>query len=299
LDRPNETIKLKFEILIQGKSMSANIEQEYSSHKEQILQALPSKERLEQVETAILKAYHKVISYQEIAVVAFGELNAEELAEAFFKYPLIIKATLACVNVAGRAIKRDLGINVDTYGISITELQASLLAGYIKPFLPATVALPALMELDRFFWTDKEMRAKKGQWEKTVTTSLISASGLEFKKRRFQSGSDPFYELDAAYPAEGENIEIGVDIKRIEATQDTMKRGDEIINKADKFKATFPKGIFIAIVYFPFPAQHINFQTRLQSAHIDHLFFAGESLSSISACTDLIVGTIHQKKNER
>jgi hypothetical protein len=46
-------------------------------------------------------------------------------------------------------------------------------------FVPM-IAVPALLELDRHFWTDKEMRALKGNWERIVTQAINSASDCAF-----------------------------------------------------------------------------------------------------------------------
>jgi hypothetical protein len=170
-----------------------------------------------------------------------------------------------------------------------------LLSGYLKPLLPPSIAVPALMELDRFFWTDKEMRARKGNWEKTVTEAINKVSTGVFRKRHFDCDGEEF-ELDAAYPPEGSGIEIGVDVKRIESPRDIHKRADEIINKAAKFKHVYPNGRFVAFVYYPFPSQHINVQNRLNSSNIDGVFFAGETPSSVATAIDLMVGMLGIKK---
>lgn len=272
-------------------------EQEYSSHKEQILLSQPPPERINELEESLLKAYGKVIEYRETPFIRFGDLDAEELANAFFNYPIIIKPTLCCVNVAQRAIKRDLGFDIDTYCTKISEKQASLLAGYIKPMLPPAMAVPALLELDRFFWTDKEMRAQKGNWEKTVTDALNEDSTVSFRKRRFQCDGESF-EIDAASPPRGDKIHIAVDVKRIESPRDIHKRADEIINKAAKFKKAYPNGKFLAVVYYPFPNQHINLQSRLQSENIDGVFFAGGTTSSIRNAVELLLGLLNLKKKE-
>ena len=119
-------------------------------------------ERTAQIESSLIAAYKKVIEVREVPFVRFGDLDAAELATAFVAYPMIIKPTLSCVNVAQRAISRDLGFDFDTYSTKVTPDQAKILAGYIKPFLPPAIAIPALVELDRYFWTDKELRAPKG-----------------------------------------------------------------------------------------------------------------------------------------
>jgi len=269
-------------------------EKEYSSHAEQVRVNHPPPERVAKLESSLLKAYEKVLVYKEVPFIVFDDLNAEELAVAFVQYPIIVKPTLCCVNVAQRAVKRDLGFDYSTYSGKISDTQAKLLAGYIKPLLPPAIAVPALMELDRFFWTDKGMRKQKGSWEKVVTQALCDASGEAFKKRKFVCDKEEF-EIDAAYPAK-QQITVAIDIKRIESPRDIHKRADEIINKAQKFKKVCPEGQFFAVVYFPFPNQHINVQSRLRDDHIDGVFFAGETNSSIATAVNMLAGMLHLKK---
>jgi hypothetical protein len=265
------------------------IEREYSNHQDQLFGCAPSPERVTELESALIKGFGKAIEYREVPFVRFGELNARELAEAFVAYPVIVKPTLGCVNVAQRAISRDLGFDFDTYSTRITIDQALVLAGYIKPLLPPTIAIPALMELDRYFWTDKQLRATKGNWEKSITDAINRVSSEIFRKRRFECDGENF-ELDAAYPAKTGAIKIGVDIKRIESRRDIHKRADEIINKASKFKRIFPEGKFVALVYYPFPDEHVNAKSRLHSPHIDAVFFAAASESSIQNAAEMMVG---------
>src|SRR5579859_4699547 len=117
---------------------------EYSGHQEQLKNSLPSPERIAQIESSLIAAYKGVLEYREVPFIRFGDLNAAELADAFVAHPLIVKPTLCCVNVAQRAISRDLGFDFNTYSTKISADQAKLLAGYIKPFLPPTIAIPAL-----------------------------------------------------------------------------------------------------------------------------------------------------------
>ena len=272
-------------------------EQEYSSHREQLLAAQPPPERIGDVEASLIEAYKTAIVYREVPFIVFGDLDAEELTAAFVRYPIIIKPTVACVNVAQRAIKRDLGIDFDTYAERVPEGKARLLAGYLKPLLPPAIAVPALMELDRYFWTDKEMRSAKGRWEVRVTAAITGASGgLRFGKRMFEVDDETF-ELDAAYPTEGK-IEIGIDVKRLESSRDLHKRSDEIVNKAEKFNKAYPTSKFATVVYFPFPHQHINLQSRLRSEYIVGPFFAGETDSSIASAAEMVVGALDVKKKE-
>lgn len=264
---------------------------EYTSHSEQLAAAQPSPQHTQELHASLLEAYSAAIEYREIPFILFGELNALELAEAFFNYPIIVKPTLCCVNVASRAIQRDLGFDFNAYNLRITKEQALSLAGYVKPLLPPAIAVPALVELDRFFWADKEMRAAKGNWEKAVTNAINAVADREFKKRKFKVDMQDF-EIDAASPPTGASIDFAIDVKRIESPRDIHKRADEIINKAAKFKMAYPEGRFATVVYYPFPNQHLNAQQRLASEYVDGIFFAGASESSIAAAVDLLVGSL-------
>jgi hypothetical protein len=126
---------------------------------------------------------------------------------------------------------------------------------------------------------------------KLVTDTINESSRVVFKKRRFTCDGEEF-EIDAAYPATGEPIHIGIDVKRIESRRDIHKRADEIINKATKFKKVYPGSKFIALVYYPFAAQHLNAQSRLRSPDIDEVFFAGETKSSVEAAVEMLVGKL-------
>lgn len=275
--------------------LGKNLEREYSAHGEQLLGCQPPSERVEQLQISLIEAYKRVIEYREVPFIRFGDLIAQELADAFVAYPLIVKPTLCCVNVAQRAVTRDLGFDLDTYAPKISREQALALAGYVKPLLPPSIAVPALMELDRYFWTDKELRARKGNWEKAITGTINKISKVAFRKRMFTSGGEEF-EIDAAYPAKSEPVQFGIDVKRIESRRDIHKRADEIINKATKFKKAYPNGKFMTLVYYPFPTEHINVQNRLSSTYIDGIFFAGETDSSIRAAVELMVGKLGLRK---
>jgi len=87
-----------------------------------------------------------------------------------------------------------------------------------------------------------------------------------------------------------QEILYAVDVKRIEARRDIHKRADEIVNKAAKFKQTYPAGKFGALIYYPFTAEHGNLRDRLAGAEIDSLVFASENIDSIDASTRLMLG---------
>lgn len=265
-------------------------EEEYSSHRYQLDESRPPEARVVALESALLSAFDRVIEIREIPVIVFGDLSVDELTTAFCRYPIIIKPILTSVNVAQRALKRDLDLSFDTYAANVPERVAAQIAGYVMPFLPKLLAVPALLELDRYAWTDKQMRARKGAWEQTVTEVINADSNRRFRKRKFDCHGEKF-EIDAAYPAgSDEAIEVAIDVKRIESQRDIHKRADEIINKASKFKQAYPAGRFFAIVYYPFPNQHSNASNRLQHPDIDQIYFAGETRSSIKHAVDLLMG---------
>ncbi|MGO8016189.1 hypothetical protein AB9E19_14660 [Rhizobium leguminosarum] len=271
--------------------LEVELELEYSSHREQVMEHQPSPERVEELNGALLKAFERVIEYRSAPFILFDLLTVEELTDAFYHFPIIIKPVLTCVNVAQRAIKRDLDLDFDTYSRAVSERVAAQLAGYVRPFLPRVLGVSALMELDRFFWTDKEMRAKKGNWERVITQELNERSTEQFRKRKFNSDGQAF-ELDAALPTSGPDIRIGIDVKRIESRRDIHKRSDEIVNKASKFKKAFPNSKFVAVMYFPFPSLHTNLNSRLTDSNIDLIYFAGESKSSIVLTVEMLLAQL-------
>jgi hypothetical protein len=89
------------------------------------------------------------------------------------------------------------------------------------------------------------------------------------------------FELDAAHPPRGEMIEVGVDVKGISHPRDFHKRGDEIVNKAEKFKSVYPRGKFGAVLHYPFLDSRANVIQRLGHTAIDGIVFAGDNKESI------------------
>lgn len=239
-----------------------------------------AKFRQQAKEDALSKAFSKFVEKREAEVIVFSSMNAFELAEAIIAHPIILKPLLAICNIAARAIERDLSIkNVDTYSPKLNNEQARVIAGYIKPFLPPLMEIPALSQVDRIAFVDKEIRKKKGQWEKKVIESLNQFGTVKFRKRMFEVEGEQF-ELDAATPKAG-SVNIGIDIKRIEARRDIHKRCDEIVNKATKLKTTFPNSRFGVVIYYPFIEEHVNIQNRLRSEQINCVVFASEAEESI------------------
>jgi hypothetical protein len=218
-------------------------------------------------------------------------MTAYDLARAIINQPLILKPLLAACNIAARAIERDLAIkNVNTYKPRLSIDQVNVIAGYIKPFLPSYLEIPALSRIDRVAFIDKEIRKGKGRWEKKVLDGLNRFSDLPFQKRMFITEGEQF-ELDAATPKSDE-VEVGIDIKRIEARRDIHKRCDEIVNKAAKLKSTFPSCKFGAVVYYPFIEEHINIQNRLRSDNINGVVFASETDISIENAVKMLLSAL-------
>jgi len=251
--------------------------------------------RQEKIQGALAKAFLKFIEKREVEVIVFSNMSAFDLAKAILAQPVVLKPLLAACNVAGRAVERDLAIkNLDTYSPSLNEDHAKVIAGYIKPFLPPYLEIPALSQIDKLAFIDKEIRRKKGRWEKRILENLNRFGLREFRKRIFQAGGENF-ELDAANPRSGD-IRIGVDIKRIEARRDIHKRCDEIVNKAAKLKCSFPGAKFGAVVYYPFIDEHVNIQNRLHSDAVDCVVFASDSAQSIENAVRILLSTLEIAK---
>jgi len=246
--------------------------------------------RQEAIEDALRKAFSEFLQKREVEVIIFSRMTAFDLAKAIISYPLILKPLLAASNIAARAIERDLSIkNVDTYRPRLSDDQAKVVAGYIKPFLPSSLEIPAVSQIDRVAFIDKEIRMEKGRWEKKVVEGLNRFGSLRFHKRSFMVEREQF-ELDAANPESGD-IKVGIDIKRIEARRDIHKRCDEIVNKAAKLKSAFPNSRFGAVVYYPFIEEHINIQNRLRSSNIESVVFASGAEESIENAVRMLLST--------
>ncbi|HUU29557.1 MAG TPA: hypothetical protein VM123_17270 [archaeon] len=250
--------------------------------------------RKKNLEASIREVFSDFIEVREVEVVVFSEIDALELANAIFARPLILKPLLACCNIAGRAIERDLNIkNLNTYDPHLTEDHAKVIAGYIKPFLPAYIEINALSSIDRIFFIDKEIRKLKGRWEKLILKALTKYGSIPFKKRKFAHEGEEF-EIDAAAPLSGD-IQMGIDVKRIEARRDIHKRCDEIVNKASKLKSVFPKSKFGAVIFYPFIEEQVNIQNRLHSPNIDCVVFASESRESVNNAIRLLLSSLQEK----
>lgn len=269
---------------------------EYSSHTDYVAAVCEAADqRCKEVCQALLQAFGRYVEVRQTEVIVFSEVSAAELGTILAQNPMIVKPILAICNVAGRAVERDLGIkNLDTYQPRLSAGEASALAGFIKPFLPAFAEVGALCHVDRVAYVDKEVRKTKGRWERSIIAALNRYGRRGYKKRRFRANGESF-ELDAASPKEGA-IRVGVDVKRIEARRDIHKRCDEIVNKAAKLKSECPDTKFAAVIYYPFPMEHVNVQHRLQSESVDAVVFAGESEESVDNAIRMLLATLGEER---
>jgi hypothetical protein len=267
---------------------------EYGTHRDFMRSVAASADaRQKAIEKALREAFSRYIEKKEVEVIVFSSVTASDLSEAIFSKPEILKPLFASCNIAARAIERDVGIkNLDTYSPRLNRSQSGIIAGYIKPFLPAYLEIPALAQIDRVYFIDSEIRKLKGAWEKGILAALNEYSETEFHKRAFVVEGEEF-ELDAATPPEGD-IRIGVDVKRIEARRDIHKRCDEIVNKARKLRTRYPNSKFGVVVYYPFIEEHINVQNRLRSPDIDGVVFASQSDDSITNAVRILLSTLTQ-----
>lgn len=264
----------------------------YSSHADYIAWVKEDAEkRHELIEQAIRKAFSNFLQRREIEVVVFSSMTPLDLAKAIRHHPVVLKPVLSACNIAARAIERDLSIkNLNTYNPVLTEDQSKIIAGYIKPFLPDYLAIPALSHADKIAFIDKEVRKGKGRWEREVLTALNRFGGIPFQKRKFSAGGEDF-ELDCANPSIGP-VRFGIDVKRIEARRDIHKRCDEIVNKASKLKQASPKAKFGAVIYYPFIDEHVNIQNRLKSKFVDGVVFASQDPTSVENAVKMLIPII-------
>jgi len=250
-----------------------------------------SQARQEQIERALREAFSGFIETRSVEVIVFANVSALHLAKAIVNHSSILKPLLATCNIAARAIERDLQIkNLNTYEPRLSEAEANAIAGYMKPFLPVYLEIPALSYIDRIEFIDKEIRKGKGRWERSIMDALNRHGESQFKKRKFESGGQTF-ELDAAMPASGD-VRIGIDVKRIEARRDIHKRCDEIVNKASKLRSSHRDARFAAVIYYPFVDEHINIQNRLSSENIDAVAFANETEESVDSAVQMLLAQL-------
>jgi hypothetical protein len=126
-------------------------------------------DRQGKVEAKLAEGFAHFLRKQQLPVISFNDMTAEDLGRLFEQYPLIVKAVLFACNVAARAVERDLGIkNFDTYHPRFKPGEALALSAFIKPFLPDSLPLRTLSHLDRVAYIDKEIRKGKGNWERKI-----------------------------------------------------------------------------------------------------------------------------------
>ncbi len=274
----------------------SSLKSEYGNQRAYLARVAAKREkRICKITDVLKEAFSGYIRREIAEFIYFSEISGEELAKAFFQYPEVLKPVLSLCNVAARALERDLDIkNLNTYNPRLNEVNASILAGYIKPMLPERTAIESLVEIDRIFYIDKEIRKEKGAWEKDILLALNRHGKQQFRKRKFNWKGDMF-ELDAASPEDGK-IKVGIDIKRVEARRDIHKRCDEIFTKAEKFKGVFPRASFGAVIYYPFVEEQQNIRDRLRSSNIDSVVFASEKETSITQAVKLLLGKVKWKK---
>ncbi len=263
------------------------MDNEFSHQKDLYFEAQKrSVQRREKIKKAIRTELHKYLSEFKDIEIRASDIGEDELALVLFRAPILLKALISTCNIAQRAIKRDLGFDVKTYGTTLKMNRATQLAKYIKPFLPKTITLESLLLVDHVYFIDNEMRQIKGsEWEKRVIETLRRISGRDFRKRKFNSNH---YEIDAALASRGIII-VGVDIKRIESPRDIHKRSDEIINKAVHLKRTFPDAKFFAMIYFPFPKEQDKIEERFAESQVDGIVYVRASDVSIrNSCEELV-----------
>ncbi len=204
-----------------------------------------------------------------------------------FERPSLLKPLLVACNAGGRAVKRDLGFDVDTLKPKLSRDRADRLAEYLLRLLPQNILIESLVALDLYQWTDSAIRKAKGRWERKVMKGL-RARGIDCKKRKFTAEGEDF-ELDVAHPSTGE-VRVGVDVKTIGHSRDIHKRSDEIARKASHLKRVHPRSKFVSVVYYPYAEGGVNVESRLRtgSTEIDEVLFAGDDDASLSAVVDVI-----------
>jgi hypothetical protein len=265
----------------------------YGSHKEYISWVKEDATiRKADIESALRQAFGPFIEEEVVDTIDFDRISIDELAAVLTAHASVLKPLLIVCNVAARAVERDLGIrNLSTYAPRISKQQARDIAAYLKSFLPKTMSVSSLSELDRVQYIDKEVRKAKGRWESEICSALNNFSTVPFKKRLFTAGNER-YEIDAASPLRGP-VKYAVDVKRIEARRDIHKRSDEIVQKAHKLKLVYPEAKFGAVVYYPFVEEQANVRARLESDHIDYVAFAAQSQESIETAIRLMLSAWH------
>lgn len=249
-------------------------------------------ERCARIAALVRSTMPKRLERREREVVVLAGMSAPELAAALVAAPELLKPFLAACNMGGRALRKDLGIELDTYRPKLDQEIATRVAEFLLPALPPEITLDALLALDLYQFVDSEIRKAKGSWEKQILRRLV-ARGVDAKKRRFEVGGEAF-ELDIAVPSKGP-IVFGVDVKMIGHQRDIHKRGDEIVNKAQKLKVVYPYARFAAVVYYPGP-EYEHLEHRLtDGTRVDSVLRAGDDEDTLDAVADALAEQIREK----
>ncbi len=251
--------------------------------------------RQKEIDGFLEETFKEFISEIPTKIIHLKAIDQDRLADMLLMKPAILKSLCISANVAKRAFWKDLGININMYHPRLSPAIARKVAEYLKPILPDEIALDTLSYLDRIEYVDKTVRAAKGNWEKQIVSELSKQGPGKFKKRQFLSNGEK-YELDAAYPAKGDDpILIGVDVKQISSPMDIHKRSDEIINRAKHLKAEYPDSFFAAVVHYPYDEKLDHLKSRLSESNIDVCKFCTEDEQSIVGAVKDIIAKWKQK----
>lgn len=261
---------------------------EYRRHGDYLrLVARDREMRAVEISKTIEQALGKHIVERPAREIEFKSVTGEELSGLLLDNPKLLKPLIAVCNMGQRAIRKDLGISVESFRPRLTAAQADAIARYLLPSLPPSILVESLVALDAYQYVDSAIRTIKGRWEKRLTELLLSR-GVDAKKRKFVVEDEKF-EIDIAYPSKGD-IQLAVDAKMIGDPLDKHKRIDEIANKADKFKKVYPQGRFVALIYYPNEDDRPQLEARLRkgSPKVDVIVFAGDDEDSLRAALDTV-----------
>jgi hypothetical protein len=275
----------------------------YRPHDEYLkLVATERAKRAKEIGDTVRETLGDYVTERKTDEVHFAKVSPEKLTELLLKNPSLLKPLIAACNMGKRAIRKDLGIELDTFRPRLNEDKARQIAVYLLPSLPESIFIDGLIALDAYQWVDSAIRKVKGRWERQFGEHL-RARGVDCKKRKFKVGNQEF-ELDLAYPSEGEVL-LAVDMKMIGHPSDKHKRGDEIVNKAVKYKGVVPHGVFIALIYYPFDEDRDSVAERVTmgGGQVSQVIFAGDDEESIAAAVNRLhahyelIKKIHPPRN--
>ena len=260
----------------------------YRTHDEYLKMVEPARaKRAKEISDTIRDTLGEYVTKRKVEEINFSKVSTEKLSELLYSNPSLLKPLIAACNMGKRALRKDLGIELDTFKPRIDENKARQIAEYILPSLPESIVIDSLVSLDAYQWVDSAIRKIKGRWERQFG-DLLRARGMDCRKRKFFVGDQEF-ELDLAYPSEGE-ILIAVDIKMIGHPSDKHKRGDEIVNKAVKYNKKYSTGTFISLIYYPFDEDRDSLEDRILSGseHVTEVIFAGDDEGSVKSAVHRI-----------